>query len=174
MRQTKKLTLCAILTALGAVIMMLGAVVEVLDLTVCALASLIMVFVYLEIGAPYTYLVWICTSLVTGLIYPGSIVWIEYFLVFGIYPIVKAYVERLTRWLWIPVKLVYVNAVCLALFFVSEKLFGVPFFEDDLLWLKVVTWGVMNIAFLAYDLFITTMVKFYYDRIRRRFFKFLK
>ncbi len=174
MRQTKKLTLAAILTALGAAVMILGAVIEVLDLTVCAFASLIMVFVYLEIGSPYTFLVWICTTLASALMYPGSIVWIEYFLVFGIYPIIKAYVERLPKWSWLIVKLVYINAVVWALFFLVELVLGVPFFEDNILWLKIATYVLMNVAFIAYDMFITVMVKFYYDKLRRRFSKFLK
>ena len=51
MRTTKKITLCAMACALGTVIMLLGAVIETLDLTVCAMASLLVVFVYLEIGS---------------------------------------------------------------------------------------------------------------------------
>lgn len=174
MRQTKKLTLSAILTALGAAVMIIGSVVEVMDLTVCAFASLIMVFVYLEIGSPYTYLVWICTSLCSALMFPGSIVWVEYLLVFGIYPILKAYIERLPRWSWLIVKLLYVNATFWAIFGVVELLLGLPFFEDGALIMKAVTYLLVNVAFIAYDAFITVMVKFYYDRLRRRFFKFLK
>ena len=111
MKDTKKITLSAMLTALGVVIMLLGAVIEMLDLTVGAIASLIVVFVFVEIGKPYHWLVWLCTSLITALIYPGSALWIEYFLIFGIYPILKAYIERLPKWSWWPVKLVYINAV---------------------------------------------------------------
>ena len=47
MRQTKKITLSAMLTALGTVLMVLGAFIDVIDLSVCALASLLVVFVYI-------------------------------------------------------------------------------------------------------------------------------
>ena len=70
MSQTKKLALSATLTALGTVFMVLGGFIEVLDLTVCALASLLVAFVYIEIGAPYYWLVWICTSLCSALLFP--------------------------------------------------------------------------------------------------------
>ena len=47
MNNTKKLAISAVLVALGTVFMVLGAVIEVMDLTVCAIASLIVVFIYI-------------------------------------------------------------------------------------------------------------------------------
>ena len=174
MKTTKKVTLSAMLTALGTSLMLLGSVIEVLDLSVCAIASLIVVFVYLELGSPYTWLVWLCTSLCTALIYSGSVVWVEYFLVFGIYPILKAYFEKLPRPFWLPVKLAYINAVIWALFAICELLLGVPFFEENTAFMKAAVYVLMNVAFVAYDVFLTVMVRLYYDKIRQRFKRFLK
>lgn len=175
MSQTKKITLSALMVALGAAVMILGAVIEVLDLTVCAFASMLVVFIYLEIGSYYPWLVWICTTLATALLYPGSIIWVEYLLVFGIYPLIKAYIEKLPRWTWIIVKLVYINAIVLAIFAVSELLFGIPFFEEGVgTGMKIFTYVLLNVAFVAYDFFISTMVRFYYAKLRPRFKKFLK
>ena len=111
MRQTKKLTLSAVSVALGVVFMVIGGFLDVLDLSACALASLISVFVFIEIGSPYTYLVWLATSLITFVMFPGSAIWIEYLAVFGIYPIIKAYIERAPRFLWLILKLIYANCV---------------------------------------------------------------
>ena len=162
------------MVALGTAFMIIGAVIEVLDLTVCALASMLVVFIFLEIGSYYPWLVWVCTSLATGLLYPASLIWIEYALIFGVYPLIKAYIEKLPRWSWIIVKLVYANAVIWALFFICEKLLGVPFFTDEARWMRILTYILTNVAFLAYDLFITVMVRFYYDKLRPRFRKLLK
>lgn len=174
MSQTKKITLSAMMVALGTAFMIIGAVIEVLDLTVCALASMLVVFIFLEIGSYYPWLVWICTSLATGLLYPASLIWIEYALIFGVYPLIKAYIEKLPRWSWIIVKLVYANAVIWALFFICEKLLGVPFFTDEARWMRILTYILTNVAFLAYDLFITVMVRLYYEKLRPRFKKLLK
>lgn len=174
MSQTKKISLSAMMVALGTVIMILGAVIEVLDLTVCALAALTVVFIYLEIGSYYPWLVWICTSLATLLLYPGSLVWAEYFLVFGIYPLIKAYIERLPRWTWLIIKLVYINVVIWALFGICEFIIGVSFFGEDTLVMKVITYVLINVAFVVFDFFITAMVRFYQEKIRPRFKKFLK
>ena len=162
------------MVALGAVIMALGAMVEVLDLSVCVLASLIMVFIYLEIGSPYTWLTWLATSLITFLIFPGKTIWLNYFLVFGIYPLLKAYIEKLPKAVWIIVKLAYANAVVWAMFFLMELIFGVPLFEKDALWLKAVLYVIINVAFLAYDLFITMAVRVYFGKIRQKISTMLK
>lgn len=174
MSQTKKITLSAMTVALGTAMMIVGAVIEVLDLSVCALASMLVVFIYLEIGSYYPWLVWICTSLATALLYPGSIIWAEYALVFGIYPLIKAYIERLPKWSWLIVKLLYINAVLWVIFLICEKLLGIPFFGEEILGMKIAVYVLMNIAFVAFDFFITVMVRFYYDKIRPRFKKFLK
>ena len=174
MSQTKKITLSALTVALGTVFMVLGAAIDVLDLTVCALASLLVVFIYLEVGSYYPWLVWSCTTLTTALLYPGSIIWAEYFLVFGLYPLIKAYIERLPRWSWIIVKLAYINAVIWATFAISELLLGIPFFEEDSKILAIATYVLMNVAFVMYDLFIVVMVRFYLSKLRPRFSKLLK
>ena len=173
MKTTKKITLSAMMVALGTVLMRLGVYVEVLDLTVCALASLMVVFIYLEIGSYYPWLVWICTALATALT-GGGIVAAEYLLIFGIYPLLKSFVERLPKWSWIIVKLVFINAVIWLLFLISDILFGQNFFGEETPVMTAVVYVMMNVAFLAYDLFITIMVRFYYDRIRPRIKKLLK
>ena len=162
------------MVALSVVMMLLGAVVDVLDLTACAFASLVMVFAYIELGSPYTFLIWICTTLISAIIFPASLVWIEYLLVFGIYPLIKAYIERLPRGFWWPLKLVFINAIIWLLILLVDLIFGTPFLEGDTLLLRVATYVLINIAFVAYDFFITIMVRFYFDKLRPRFQRFLK
>ncbi len=174
MRNTKKITMSSILVALGVVILALGAVIELVDLTVCAIASLIVVFIYLEIGSPYTWLTWLCTSLIAFLVFPGSMIWMNYLIVFGVYPILKAYIEKAPRALWLIIKLVYINAVITALFFLVELVFGIPLFEDGRLWFRAILWVLINVAFIAYDMFLTVSVKLYYAKIRQKFIRFLK
>jgi hypothetical protein len=173
-KETKKITISAMLVALGVVIMVLGAVIETLDLTVGAIASLIVVFVFIEIGKPYHFLVWLCTTLITALLFPGSALWVEYFLIFGIYPILKAYIERLPTWSWWPVKILYINAVVAALAFGMEKLLGIPFFEEVGGWMIAAFWALLNVAFVMYDIFLRTLIRVYMVKYRERFSKLLR
>lgn len=180
MRQTKKIALSAMMCALGVAFISLGAVVQVLDLTVAALCSLLVVFVYIEIGAPYVHLVWLCTSLLSFIIFPGSVIWLEYFLVFGFFPILKAYIERLPRGVWLLLKLLYANATFALLFYLQELIFEIPLITEETVFgisgipLLIAAFVIMNIAFIAYDMLITVMLRIYLFKYRERFKKLLK
>ena len=160
--------------ALGVIFSVLGAVFEVFDMTACALASLLVVFVYIEIGSPYTWLVWLSTSLLSAICFPGSLIWVEYFVIFGIYPILKAYFERLARPFWWPVKLLYINVMIWLIFLACEFILGLPFFGGEALWMNIVIYVIMNIAFVAYDLFISVMIRYYLQSFRKRIKHLLK
>ena len=174
MKNTKKLTLSALLCALGVVFMALGSVIDVIDLTVCALVSLLVVFVYLELGTKYAIGVYICTSIAALIVVPSKLLCFEYILVFGFYPLLKALIERLPRWLWLIVKLAFINTIIWLLIVFVQMLFGFPFIEGDSFIFKAALYILMNFAFIVYDLFISVMVRVYYEKFRSRFKRFLK
>ncbi len=181
MKQTKKLTLSAMIVALGTVFMVLGAVIEVLDLSAVALASVLVAFVYIELGSPYTWLVWICTTLATFILYQHSAMWFIYLVLFGIYPILKGYIERLPRIFWWPIKLVFANLSFVLMLFGVSLITGMPFINAEETFfgitgeaLYAVTWILLNVAFVAYDFFILVMIRFYIERIRPKFKNLLK
>ncbi len=169
--------------ALTVVFMSLGAFVEVLDLTAAALCSVIMMFVFIEVGKPYTFCVWLGASLLGAVLLPHSFVWISYLLVFGIYPIIKSYVERTKRPLWIVLKFVYFNACAILMILASEYILGVPFFtndlnipllEDNTYILQAVIYILLIAAMFVYDVFMTFAARFYFVTLRQRIQKILK
>lgn len=175
MKQTKKLTISAVLVALSTLLMSAGAALEIADLAACAVASLFVVLAYIELHSPYTWLIWLASSLATALMFFGSPVWSEYFLVFGLYPILKAYIERAPRAFWWPLKIVYVNVILWVIILVVQGVLGIKFFDmQGGLILKIALYAVSNVAFVVYDLFLTTMVRVYFARWRRIFSRFFK
>ena len=167
------------MVAMGALFMGLGSVFQSLDMTVAALSSLLVAIVYVEIGSPYTYLVWICTTIITAVIYQGSAMWLMYLLLFGIYPILKGYIERLPHTLWLPVKLVFGNLTMLAIFFGTTLLLGLPmdteFFGLPREAVYVILLVLGNIAFFLYDKFLTVLIRFYLIKLHpvlNKLFKF--
>lgn len=174
MRQTKKLTLSAILVAISVVIMVLGGVISVLDLSMSALASLIVAFAYIEIGSPYTWLIWLATTVLSAVIFPGSLLWVSYLVAFGVYPILKGYIERLPRPFWILVKLAFANAAIWLMIAGSQLVLGLPLFDTQSKWIKIGLYLFLNVVFFAYDLCITACVRFYMEKLRHRFQKFLR
>ena len=174
MKTTKKVTVSAMVIALGAIFLTLGSAFEVLDLSLAAIASLLVVFVFIELGSPYVWLVWLSTALISFIFFSGSVVWIEYLLVFGLYPILKAYIERAPKIFWLVLKLVYINAVIVALIYLVKWILGVPFFGEELWYINAGLYVLMNVAFIAYDMFINVMLRLYFCKYRKIFKKFLK
>lgn len=163
------------MVAMGVVFIAIGVLTQVMDLAISAFASLIMIFVCIEIGKPYNYLVWLATTLLTFVFFPHSLTFVTYFLVFGFFPILKSYIERLPRFAWIILKLVYINAVMVILIFVSEFITGAKLFSEGLeLWLKIAIYLLCNVAFIVYDMFLVVMIRYYLFKLRPRFAKFLK
>ena len=172
MRSTKKVAISSMLVALGAVLMSVGALFEVVDLAAAAFVSLFIVFAMIEIGMPYPWLMWLSTSLITFLLFPGKTVWLMYFS-FGCFPILKAYIERLPRPTWVILKLLYLNIVLVGLYFLVELIFSVPLVSEGW-WMMIAALILMNAAFLAYDRMITLAVGYYYDKLRDRIKGLLK
>ena len=173
MRSTKKLTISALATALGSALMAVGAVWDMVDMALAAFASFFIVFILIEVGSPFPWLVWITTSLITFLLFPASTVWLMYF-VFGVFPILKYYIERLPRFFWFPIKLVYVNLCIIGLMYAMELIFGLPLFETDSLILKIGLYAMLNFAFFAYDRLLTLLIRLYNEKYRNRFKRLFK
>ena len=183
MKQTKKITISAMCIALGVVFMALGAVIEVLDLTVAAMCSCLMAFVFIEVGDKYAIAVWIGTSILGLVFFTHSLVWVTYLLVFGMYPILKAYIERLKRPLWIPVKISLFVVCAILVILASEMLLGIPFFSDDFGLpilekhteiFKILVVCMFIGALYVYDVFMTVMIRSYFSIFRKRIQHLLK
>ena len=167
--------------ALGVVFMALGTFLEVLDITAAAISSCIIAFVFIEVGKKYAFSVWLGTSILGFILLPG-LTPITYFLVFGIYPILKAYVEKLKRPLWIPVKLgIFVVSTALIILaaqlmgipFFSDTL-GIPFFESNVNIFRAAVIVLLILAMYLYDIFMTVMIRAYFKTFRKRFQRILK
>ena len=183
MKETKRLTFAATAVALGVVFMTLGFFVEVLDLTVAALTSILMLFICIEVRGAYPFLVWIATSLLGAVFFTGSLVWVTYLLIFGIFPIIKAYIERLGRPLWWVMKLIFFSVSAPSVVLISEKLLGIPFFSEELnipflegneLIVRIAVIALLIAALMVYDVFLTVMVRAYYARVRPMMKRILK
>ena len=174
MKLTKKITISAMAIAISAAMLSLGALVEVLDMAVASLMSLLVVFVFIEIGSPFVWFVWLGTSIITGLIPNGLLVGLEYLAVFGLYPILKAYFEKAPRYLRWPIKIVYVNLFIAAAFILTELVSSISFFEIEKWYFKVALAVGLNLVFVLYDVYLTRMIRFYYSVVRKKIIKFLK
>jgi len=153
------------LCALGVVILYLGSVIEVLDLTTVAMASLFVFFAVLELGNSFPYLIYLVTAILSLLLLPSKFGPAVYLLFGGIYPIIKAYLERLPMLLSWVLKLVYFNGVMTLLVAASLYLFHV---EDPDVGFNLAFYGLGNVTFLLFDVATTRLVTFYLLRLKKR------
>ena len=95
-KRTRRLAVCAVLIALGVVVIMLGSLLDVLDLCTAAFVALVCVAVKIEYGRGYPWAIWAATAILALLLAPQKGAALVY-AAFGYYPILKAYIERLPR-----------------------------------------------------------------------------
>ena len=111
--KTKALTLSAVFSALGVVILSLGSLFELFDLTLTAVASLLIALAVIEIGSFWPFLIYAVTGVLSALLLPNKFPAVVYILFGGLYPIFKEMFERqhsmLIRWL---LKLSFFNTAC--------------------------------------------------------------
>ena len=171
MKKVKKLALCAILSALGTVFLLIGALIEVLDLSAAMLASMLMLFVVIEIGGAWTWLTYAVTSLTGFLLLPYKLPAVIYLLI-GFYPIIKEKTEKLPKlFSWI-IKIFAFN-ISLALVFFVLKLFlpsvSIELFPGmKVLYTYLIYFLVGNLIFVLYDVLLTRLVSFYIFKLRKR------
>ena len=168
-KQTKYLTVSAMLCALGVIFLALGAFIEVLDITTAVMASLLCVYAVIEMGGGYPWGVWIVTSILSLLLLPVKTPALFYALLAGFYPILKEKLERLKRPLAFLLKLAVFHlslgaiVLLLSLFFPEQLVF------DGMEWLPIAMYALCVVTFILYDVALTRVITVYLVRLRPRF-----
>ena len=175
MKQSSKISLCAVCSALATVIMLVSYF-PYLTYAVPAVAGLCVMIPLMEISplwALYTYLV----SAVLSLFFAEPESKFIYIFLCGFYPILKALIERIHKmWLeWI---------IKLAIFEISlYSVFKVTVLFTDISYDDIGGFGkygiiafiiLCNIVFVLYDIAISRVSMFYIYRIRPKIKKYIK
>ena len=170
----KRIVVAGVLVALSVIILYLGCAIEVLDLTMSAIVSLLVVVIVIEMGYNYAWLSYVSTSILSLVLLPQKTPAIFYMCFMGFYPIIKSYVERigsgLVRWI---VKLITGNAA-IGLMFLLMSLFVPNEFEGG--WILALTYALALLAFIMYDIALSKLITLYFRMIRERLkiYRFLR
>ena len=98
---TRDLAVCAMLSALGVVLLYLGSFVEIMDMAMAAIASFAVIITVIEYGKGAPWAVYGVTSILSLILLPQKTPAAFYALFFGFYPIIKEKIERkskILRW----------------------------------------------------------------------------
>jgi len=71
-------------------------------------------------------------------------------------------------------KLAFINADVWLIAIISELVTGVKFFGEENFIFNVVLYVIINVAFIAYDVFMTILIRFYVVKLQPTFKRFLK
>ena len=166
MNKTKQISLCAMLSAMGVVMLWIGSFVEVADISMAVVASMLCVFAVIEYGKGAPWLVFSVTALLSLLLLPNKSPALMYALFFGFYPILKEYLEKLRRWISWVCKLGIFN-VCLAVIVMASR---IVLAEDISLpaELYIIGFVIAQAMFVLYDVALTRLISFYIYSVRKR------
>ena len=168
-QQIKYITVSAMLSALGVILLAVGAFVEVLDLSTAVFASMLCIYAVIEIRGSYPWMIWLVTSILGLILLPIKTPAVFYALFFGFYPILKEKLEKLPRlisWILKPV----IFHACIALIWGVFKLF-IPVALEEMGGGRMLAllYALALVCFVLYDIALTRLITFYLFRLRGRF-----
>ena len=162
---TRMMALCAVLSALGVVLLYLGSFIEVLDLSVALLASLAIVVLVIERGGVYPWMTYGVTALLSLLLLPNKVPALVYACFMGFYPILKEKIEGLRlRPVRLLIKLSLFNLSVLLMWLLARAIMG----EVPLGAHVAVIAALLNGVFLFYDYALSVLITSYLRVWRRR------
>ncbi|MDD3165071.1 MAG: hypothetical protein PHS97_04360 [Oscillospiraceae bacterium] len=164
LKKTGKLALCAMLTALGTVLLFAGAVTPTGKLALLAVALLAPAAAVLQCGARWALGCYAATAIVALLLLPVKSMAILYLLA-GYYGVLKACIERIGKlkleWL---LKLVWLNLLLGVCYLGLSGLLLNAVTLPGGVWIAAVA---LNGAFVLYDLAYSKLIVQYENRIGR-------
>ncbi len=165
-QRTKRLAVCAMLSALGVVILGIGSLISVMDISMAVIASLFCIFAVIEYGGAAPWLVFLVTG-VLSLLLPQKAPAAMYLLFFGYYPILKEKLEKHSKTVaWILKEVIFQIALAgmlLLYHFVFMATGTIP-------WSMYLILAVIaEIVFPIYDFALTRLITLYIYRLRKRF-----
>ncbi len=165
--ELRKLTVCAMLAALGVVLLYLGSMIEVADLSMAVLASLLCVFAVIEYGGSAPWLVFGVTGILSLILIPQKTPAVFYLLFFGYYPILKEKLEKRPKVVAWVLKEVIFNVALVLILLLSHFLLTASGTTPILLYVAFA--ALSEILFPVYDIALTRLISLYLYRLRKRF-----
>lgn len=177
MKNTKKITFCAIMAALAAV-MMLGSYFMYLTYAIPAIAGLCIMVIVVEFDCKWALLTYITSSFLTFLFaeFESKVMFIAFF---GFYPIVKCLVEKIKKPTieWIIKYLIFNICIVGAYSLFASVLLDPSSFKDMGAFAKYAPWILLvmaNVTFAIYDIAISKLCWLYLNKLHKKFARLLK
>ena len=175
MKNTKKITFCAIMSALAAVVMLVSYF-PYFTYAVPAVAGLCIMVVVIEIGCKWAFLSYFSSAFLAFL-FAETESKLIYIALFGFYPILKCLIEKIGKPFaeWI-IKFLLFNTCVVTMYFVFSELLMLSFEDMGSLaeYGAIILLILGNIVFVIYDIAVSKLACVYLGRFHAKIQKFLK
>ena len=162
--KAKEITLSAALIALTIIILYLNLLLPISTLSILTLASLLVPIALMRGSMKSAILVYVASSIIGFFILPINII-ILYILFFGIYGIVKYYIEKINKLpLELLLKLIFFNIIFFIPFFIFKSFIAIEITKLPI-WLF---WIIAQIVFLVFDYALTLLISLYLEKIHTK------
>lgn len=166
--RTRRVAMCAMLSALGVVVLYIGALIEVLDISMAVIASVFVIFAVIEYGSAAPWMIYGVTGILSAILLPQKLPAAMYILFCGFYPIVKEKIEkigsRVAQW---AIKEVLFNVCLVVLMLLSRYLLYLD--AEGLFVFEAVFFLLANGTFVIYDIALTRLISLYVFKLRKKF-----
>lgn len=160
----KNTTLSALLISLTIVLLALNTLLPISTISILTVTSTIIPIAIIKTSVRNSILIYISSSLLGLLLLPKDIV-ILYIMFFGIYGLIKFFIEKLNNlYFEIPLKIIFSSLVLLVYYFVFNSFINLSNIDLPLYLIFI---GA-NIAFLIYDYALTMLISYYIEKINNR------
>lgn len=153
-RISSKVAVCGILTALSAVWMIAAAFMGILTYAAPMIAGGLLIVPVKEYGSRTALTMFAAVSLISLILAADKELALFYLLLFGHYPIIQPYLNRIAaRPPRVAIKAVVFNGCAALAVWLAKMVFGIPVFEGKMpMWLLAAGMVVLaNICFALYD-----------------------
>lgn len=165
--RARAVALGGMFSALAVVMMSIGSIIPSLDMSSAFIAGIVIMVVRMEINRTAPITVYLVSGILSLIILPNRFAGICFMCYYGLYPIVKEYIERLrlkpVKWLlkFVTFLLMYTVMIKLGEYFTVAT--------DDIIEIaEPVLYIIGMITSIVYDFFLT-IVATRYDILKKRF-----
>ena len=157
---SKKMAYSGILLGLNIVLLLISNLISINTMFFMGLASLIISVIVMEYGVNTGVVFYIASIILSFVVMPNKAQWLLYTLTFGIYGLVKYFIEK-GRSIYIEVilKLIFANLVAVILYLILKNIVIIP--------INIITIIVYQVAFLVYDYVYSLFIEYYNEKIKR-------
>ena len=161
-------------SAMALVLMMLTGVFPFGTYAFPVVAGMMLIVIYLEFGFRWSMLVYGVISIMSILFVADKEAALFFLLLFGYYPVVKSFIERIkSKIIQYIIKFAVFNASAVSVYFLMLFVFGLPSDSFELFGVNIPLVFLIagNFVFLIYDFAINVVVAQYLQKYRKIFFK---